>query len=364
GALENYKAYDMIQELKTMFEEQAKQELFETLKAFHACKQEDGQSDYDQFVQNYNMHNMGKSIVELHAMLELNEKGIPKKAETPAVLAIREREVSHWRRDYLFYQAKLKKRKNASIASTQVFQNKVENQLGKKIKAIRFDQRGEYPSHEFVNHMKSYGYALEFAARILNMVPTKKVETMPYEKWIPKGNNGLLLLLFTREKNFVARNAEFFENSLMVQEASGSHGLLESSKSDGGLELIQEEDTQPSENTSEVHNEVAPIEVEPQILFVDPQGYLKHQIYKDDTNSQIGYVFVHNGGAVDWKSSKQSTNVMSSIEAEYITAAKESMEAIWMRKFIDGLRNAVPSNEIHVETIFDNEPTIAIDNDP
>ncbi|GKE69923.1 hypothetical protein Tco_1527995, partial [Tanacetum coccineum] len=42
--LENYKAYDMIQELKTMFEEQAKQELFEIVKVFHACKQEDGQS--------------------------------------------------------------------------------------------------------------------------------------------------------------------------------------------------------------------------------------------------------------------------------------------------------------------------------
>ncbi|GJR17948.1 hypothetical protein Tco_0966475 [Tanacetum coccineum] len=43
-ALENYKAYDMIQEQKTMFEEQAKQELFEIVKAFHACKQEEGQS--------------------------------------------------------------------------------------------------------------------------------------------------------------------------------------------------------------------------------------------------------------------------------------------------------------------------------
>ncbi|GKB22468.1 hypothetical protein Tco_0861869 [Tanacetum coccineum] len=37
-ALENYRAYDMIQELKTMFEEQAKQELFEIVKAFYACK--------------------------------------------------------------------------------------------------------------------------------------------------------------------------------------------------------------------------------------------------------------------------------------------------------------------------------------
>ncbi|GJT54651.1 hypothetical protein Tco_0989705 [Tanacetum coccineum] len=101
--LEKYKAYDMIQKLKTMLEEQAKQELFETVKAFHACKQEDRQlelgvslilnslnKDYDQFVQNYNMHSMGKSIVELHAMLKLHVKGIPKKAKTPIVLAIRE----------------------------------------------------------------------------------------------------------------------------------------------------------------------------------------------------------------------------------------------------------------------------------
>ncbi|GJY20445.1 hypothetical protein Tco_0393011 [Tanacetum coccineum] len=102
--LEKYNAYDMLKELKTMFEDQAKQELFETFKAFHACKQEEDQSissyllnmnsyldtlerlgyampnelgvslilnslnkDYDQFVQNYNMHSMGKTIVELHA---------------------------------------------------------------------------------------------------------------------------------------------------------------------------------------------------------------------------------------------------------------------------------------------------------
>ncbi|GKE93401.1 hypothetical protein Tco_1574496 [Tanacetum coccineum] len=40
------------------------------------------------------------------------------------------------------------------------------------------------------------------------------------------------------------------------------------SRSDKGLELIQEEDTQPSENTGEAHNEVAPIEVEPQHVRV------------------------------------------------------------------------------------------------
>ncbi|GKF69803.1 hypothetical protein Tco_0202860 [Tanacetum coccineum] len=42
--LEKYNAYDMLKELKTMFEEQAEQELFETVKAFHTYKQEEGQS--------------------------------------------------------------------------------------------------------------------------------------------------------------------------------------------------------------------------------------------------------------------------------------------------------------------------------
>ncbi|GKB67136.1 hypothetical protein Tco_0928548 [Tanacetum coccineum] len=102
-------------------------------------------------------------IAKLHAMLKLHEKGIPKKAETPTVLAIREgriqedkkkpqgakgkdkgkiklayapkpkippspkrdnpakdsifhhcKEVGHWRRNFPSYHAKLKKRKNAN----------------------------------------------------------------------------------------------------------------------------------------------------------------------------------------------------------------------------------------------------------
>nr|GEX35147.1 retrovirus-related Pol polyprotein from transposon TNT 1-94 [Tanacetum cinerariifolium] len=56
-------------------------------------------------------------------------------------------------------------------------------------------------------------------------------------------------------------------------------------------------------------------------------------IHIDDTKSQTGYVFILNGDAMDWKSSKQITTAMSAIEAEYIAA----MEAIWIRKFISGL---------------------------
>ncbi|GKA29142.1 retrotransposon protein, putative, ty1-copia subclass [Tanacetum coccineum] len=49
---------------------------------------------------------------------------------------------------------------------------------------------------------------------------------------------------------------------------------------------------------------------------------------RDDTKSQTGYVFVLNGGAVDWKSSKQSTTAMSAIESEYIAASEAAMEAV------------------------------------
>ncbi|GKA05015.1 retrotransposon protein, putative, ty1-copia subclass [Tanacetum coccineum] len=51
----------------------------------------------------------------------------------------------------------LMKHKHEVFETFKVFQNEVENQLGKKIKAIQSDQGGEYLSHEFVNHMKSYG---------------------------------------------------------------------------------------------------------------------------------------------------------------------------------------------------------------
>ncbi|GKD99501.1 hypothetical protein Tco_1387485 [Tanacetum coccineum] len=103
-----------------------------------------------------------------------------------------------------------------------------------------------------------------------------------------------------------------------------------------------------------------------------PEAELKVSCYvdasfqtdKDDTKSQTGYVFVHNGGAVDWKSAKQSTTAMSSIEVEYIASAEASMEAVWIRKFIDGLGGVVPSNKRPTEMICDNESVIAIANDP
>nr|GEV78234.1 hypothetical protein [Tanacetum cinerariifolium] len=168
-----------------------------------------------------------------------------------------------------------------------VFKKEVENQLGKTIKSLCFVCGGEYMSQEFLDHLKRHGiiahrtppytpqhngvsekrnrtlldmvrsmmsqttlpksfwdYVLEFAARILNMVLTKKVDKTPYED--TQKTMRYSFYYPPENKVFVARNAEFLKNSLRDQEASGS---LED------LEIIREEDTHPSLDTSLNHKE-------------------------------------------------------------------------------------------------------------
>ncbi|GKA91122.1 reverse transcriptase domain-containing protein [Tanacetum coccineum] len=51
-------------------------------------------------------------------------------------------------------------------------------------------------------------------------------------------------------------------------------------------------------------------------------------------------------------------------EVEYIDAAEASMEVVWMKKFINGLGDVMPSNKRPMEMLCDNAPAIAIANDP
>nr|GEZ60573.1 hypothetical protein [Tanacetum cinerariifolium] len=162
-------------ELKAMYSKQAEQELLQTVREFQTSKQEESQSvsshvlkmkgyienlerlgqpvgqnlavslilvslnkDFDSFVQNYNMHGMGKTVNELHAMLKLHEETLPKKdarwemlqtiphlllnlrppplpkKDNPAKDAICHQcgEVGHWRRNCPVYLAELIKRRS------------------------------------------------------------------------------------------------------------------------------------------------------------------------------------------------------------------------------------------------------------
>nr|GEX50043.1 hypothetical protein [Tanacetum cinerariifolium] len=134
-------------------------------------------------------------------------------------------------------------------------------------------------------------YSLKIVARILNMVLTKKVEKTPYEVWhgqapklsylkfwccealvkrdyltksgklepysikcifigYPKETIGYSFYYQPENKVLVARNAEFIENSLITQKASGSSEDLKN---------FPEEDTHPSIEIYEPQSDIIPI---------------------------------------------------------------------------------------------------------
>src|SRR6201996_6441500 len=57
----------------------------------------------------------------------------------------------------------------------------------------------------------------------------------------------------------------------------------------------------------------------------------------DDRRSVTGYVFMLAGGAISWKTKKQPTVALSSVEAEYMAATQATKEAIWFRSFLTQL---------------------------
>ncbi|KAK1648532.1 hypothetical protein QYE76_066337 [Lolium multiflorum] len=81
----------------------------------------------------------------------------------------------------------------------------------------------------------------------------------------------------------------------------------------------------------------------------------------DDSKSQSGYVFILNGAAVSWSSSKQVAK--SSTESEYIAASEASSEAVWMKRFIVEL-GVVPSALDPLVIYCDNMGAIANAHEP
>ncbi|GJW52938.1 retrotransposon protein, putative, ty1-copia subclass [Tanacetum coccineum] len=380
----------------------------------------------------------------------------------------------------------------------KVFKKEVENQLGKTIKSLRSDRGGEYMSQEFLDHLKDHGiiahrtppytpqhfgcrrenrtlldmvrsmmsqttlpksfwdYALETAACILNMVPTKKVEKTPYEVWhgqapklsylkvwgcealvkrdtltkpdkleprsikcifigYPKETMGYSFYYPPENKVLVARNAEFLENSLINQEASGSLEDLEIIQEEGyapllhkltimnkskaayilGIKIYRDRSRrliglcqsayiekilkrfhmenskrgsipmQDKLRLSKSQGASTPAELKrmQSVPYASAVGSIMYAVIftglllrhsevtpgmqrtcfslrsESKTRAQTGYVFVLNGGVVDWKSAKQSIFATSSAEAEYIAAFDASKEAGYKKK---GSREDVP----------------------
>nr|GEY48215.1 hypothetical protein [Tanacetum cinerariifolium] len=331
-------AYDMLQKLKAMYSKQAKQELLQTVREFHTSKQEKGQSvslhvlkmkgyidnlvrlgqpvgqnlavslilvslnkDFDSFVHNYNMHDMGKSVNELHDMLKLHEETLPKKDANPALYAIRAGstpppprednpakdaichqcgEVGHWRKNCPTYLVELMKKKKLSqgastsgdghrtaveaigtyhlelpsglviVLNNCLYAPSITRGVISVLRLFddgfinRFDDNNVIS----VSRLFDDGFINRFDDN--NVISVSKNNLVYFmavpQDGYPKETIGYSFYNPSENKVFVARNAEFFESKLLELKVSGS---VED------LELIQKEDTNPSVNTSLNHKE-------------------------------------------------------------------------------------------------------------
>ncbi|RVW49817.1 Retrovirus-related Pol polyprotein from transposon TNT 1-94 [Vitis vinifera] len=58
----------------------------------------------------------------------------------------------------------------------------------------------------------------------------------------------------------------------------------------------------------------------------------------DSCKSTSGYIFILVGGAISWRSVKQTMTATSTMEAEFISCFEATSHGVWLKSFISGLR--------------------------
>nr|GEY70726.1 zinc finger, CCHC-type [Tanacetum cinerariifolium] len=374
--LSNLGAYDMLQELTSMFSKQAEQELLESYLSL-------SDKDYDNFVHNYNMHDMGNTVNELHAMLKLHEDTLPKKDSNPALHAIRAGRVQKNQKNKSHKVSKggswcfVSVRGDGYRAAVEAIETYhlelpsglvivlnnchyapsiTRGHISKKcieklqhdglLNSIDIESLGKCVS--FMSgkmSRKPYSHQVERAKGLLKLIHTDgcealvKCDTLTKPDKLdprsfrcifvgyPKETIGYSFYSPSEKKVFVTWNAEFFENDNIKSRFQQNPGEEHWTAVKNILKYLR--------NTKDIFlvyrgNMVRELRVS---CYTDV-GYLTDA---DDLKSQTGYVFVLNGGAVNRKSTKQSIFAASSTDAKYIGAFDASKEAVWIRKFIMGL---------------------------
>jgi hypothetical protein len=86
-------------------------------------------------------------------------------------------------------------------------------------------------------------------------------------------------------------------------------------------------------------------------------GYSDSDYAGDDRKSTSGYVFTLAGGAISWKSCKQTVTTSSTMYAKFVACYEATGQVNWLKKFIPGLRMV---NDISkpLQLYCDDEPAV------
>jgi hypothetical protein len=82
---------------------------------------------------------------------------------------------------------------------------------------------------------------------------------------------------------------------------------------------------------------------------------------QDTMKSTSGYIYMLAGGAVSWKSAKQSLIASSTMAAEFIACYEASNHGVWLRNFVTGLR-IVDDIERPLKLFCDNKSAVLYSN--
>ena len=87
------------------------------------------------------------------------------------------------------------------------------------------------------------------------------------------------------------------------------------------------------------------------------EGYTDSDYAGDDRKSTSGYIFTLAGGAISWKSSKQTVTTSSTMYAEFVACYEATRQVNWLKKFMPGLKVV---DDIHkpLKLYCDNNPAV------
>ncbi|GJX09185.1 hypothetical protein Tco_0199044 [Tanacetum coccineum] len=252
--LEQLGAYDMLKELKTFYIDNLE-------RLGHAMTQNLAVSlilvslrkEYNSFVQNYNMHDMGKTVTELHAMLKLHEQTLSKKEVAPALHAIRAGKPKippppnkdNPAKDAICHQCGDvgDSKRNCPQYLAELLKNKKLSQ-GASTSGIFTIELYTFPNNTWVYDT---GCGTHICITAQGLRGSRKLKPGALSMYVGDGHRAAVEAIGSYHLCLPSvLNTEFLENSLITQEASRS---LED------LEIIQVEDMHPSVNTSLHHDE-------------------------------------------------------------------------------------------------------------
>ncbi|GKA33895.1 ribonuclease H-like domain-containing protein [Tanacetum coccineum] len=193
-----------------------------------------------------------------------------------------------------------------------------------------------------------WDYALESATRILNMVPTKKVDKTPYELWYGKVLNLSYLKVWGCEA-LVKRDTpdKLQQRSVKMDNSKRSYIPMKER-----LDLNKTQGALTPEEVKRMQNVPGALAVVPLDMFLVYGGNLEAELRvdcycnvgfktdRDDTKSQTGYVFILNGGPSVGLEKFSAKYYCNSATEAILAASEAAMEAI--------LRMSPPnSHDIH-----------------